>query len=225
MKQKNLIQLGMSSTFCELTEAFESLPKVQTLQTLQAQQKQTPAPLPGKPVQTDTPSPMTGALPSLSGKPDSSEGAGSLDFFPLPGETASTEDWTKAFLLGPSSIPGLTNVSGGSTLWRQQQQQQPLITTSNDTTSPPVSLSSLPSSTLDFQQRFEQLAQQLNSLTKTTPMQNTAELFLFIAIGLLVLLALDSLLRFATLLATATAKKGYKMRGGASSLRRMIRYR
>ena len=223
----------MSSTFCELTEAFESLPKVQTLQTLQTlqtQQKQTPAPLPGKPVQTDTtppsPSPMTGALPSLSGKPDSSEGAGSLDFFPLPGETASTEDWTKAFLLGPSSIPGLTNVSGGSTLWRQQQQ--PLITTSNDTT-PSVSslpsLSSLPSSSLDFQQRFEQLAQQLNSLTKTTPMQNTAELFLFIAIGLLVLLALDSLLRFATLLATATAKKGYKMRGGASSLRRMIRYR
>jgi hypothetical protein len=122
---------------------------------------------------------MTGALPSLAGKPDSSEGGGSLEFFPLPGETASTEDWTKAFLLGPSSIPGLTNVSGGATLWRQQQPQ-PILTTNSVSPSPapaPISTqSSMLMTSADFQQRFEQLAEQLNSLTKTTPMQNTAEL-------------------------------------------------
>jgi hypothetical protein len=58
--------------------------------------------------------------------------------------------------------------------------------------------------------RLDQLTRQLENLTGPAPMQSTAELFLFVAIGLLLLLALDTLLRFAT-----GMNGGKRMRGGA----------
>ncbi len=123
------------------------------------------------------------------------------DMFPIPGETAEPEEWQKAFVLQPSQIPQvlqqqqiqrrsptLTNgaipVDGKPTLWRQipEPAVQPVIA--------PV-----PS---EINKRLDALTRQLESLTTPTPLQSTAELFLFVAIGLLILLAIDSLLRFAS---------------------------
>jgi hypothetical protein len=64
----------------------------------------------------------------------------------------------------------------------------------------------------DVHQRLDALTRQLDSLTSASPMQSTAELFLFIAIGLLFLLAIDTLLRCAT--SVALAAKGH-YRGGS----------
>jgi hypothetical protein len=67
----------------------------------------------------------------------------------------------------------------------------------------------------EVSQRLETLTRQLESLTTPSPMQGTAELFLFVAIGLLLLLAIDTLLRFAVSVASATGATGRKMMGGA----------
>jgi hypothetical protein len=68
----------------------------------------------------------------------------------------------------------------------------------------------------DIQQRLDTLTKQLESLTSVTPMQSTAELFLFIAIGLLFLLAMDTLLRCATSVAISK-NSGSLQRGGGIS--------
>jgi hypothetical protein len=123
-------------------------------------------------------------------------GSGLQDFFPLPGETAAAEEWQKAFMLepsqGPVSVPaplfrpdGSVPVDGKATLWRSQPAVQPV--------QPPVI-----GAPMDIHRRLDQLSRQLESLTIPTPLQNTAELFLFVAIGLLLLLALDTLLRFVS---------------------------
>lgn len=49
----------------------------------------------------------------------------------------------------------------------------------------------------EINRQLENLTRQLESLTTPTPLQGTAELFLFVAIGLLILLAIDTMLRFA----------------------------
>ena len=164
-------------------------------------QTQTQAQQPNQTV-TSIPEPMT----SYSGnslRPDAMKN--DTEYFPLPGETAGNDDWTRAFTLGPSATPYTINVAGGPTLWRQQPVQSIV--------QPPMheARTSLPG---DIQRRLDILTKQLESLTHTTPMQNTAELFLFIAIGLLFLLALDTLLRCATMVAISVSKKIGKQRGG-----------
>ena len=142
------------------------------------------------------PEPM-GAPVSTGAKPEA--GMGVENFFPLPGETAEPEEWAKAFTLEGSNMPlqrpdGSVSVAGKSTLWRNI----PVPSTPGvlRTEQPMVS---------DIHKRLDELSKQLEALT-ATPMQSTAELFLFIAIGLLFLLALDTLLRCAT--TVALAKQG-----------------
>lgn len=141
-------------------------------------------------------------------------GAQLQDFFPLPGETADTEEWTKAFTLEPSANPGIpvprfspVSVNGKSTLWRQIPVPAPAPAEST-----PDRFAAVPS---DIGQRLDTLTRQLESLTGTsTPMQSTAELFLFVAIGLLLLLAIDTLLRFAVSLGSRSGG-GKVATGGA----------
>jgi len=131
----------------------------------------------------------------------------SSDFFPMQGNNAEPEAWQKAFLLGDMSIqvpkPSF-QVDQKPTLWRS-------IPTPTPTPKPMVTeVASTPSSFVEslapdeIGRRLDSLSKQLDSLTFVTPMQNTAELFLFVAIGLLLLLAIDTLLRYATATATAT---------------------
>ncbi len=135
------------------------------------------------------------------------------DFFPLPGETAEPEEWAKAFTLEGSQMPqmirpdGSVPVGGKSTLWRKVPVPSGVSSSSSPTVGTPIthSLTTLPA---DIQSRLDALTKQLDSLTTATPMQSTAELFLFIAIGLLFLLAIDTLLRCAT--SVALAKTGQK---------------
>jgi hypothetical protein len=113
-------------------------------------------------------------------------------------------------MLDPSHIPaakpdGSVTVAGKSTLWR------------NIPTPAAASASAFPS---DIQKRLDALTRQLDSLSVGSPMQSTAELFLFIAIGLLLLLALDTLLRFATTIALTKAKHGGFKVGGFKAGRR-----
>jgi hypothetical protein len=71
--------------------------------------------------------------------------------------------------------------------------------------------------------RLDALTRQLESLTTPAPLQSTAELFLFVAIGLLVLLAIDTLLRFAVRMASGAVRMsgggGGRRFGGGGRLR------
>ena len=133
------------------------------------------------------------------------------DFFPLPGDSADTEEWAKAFTLEPSANPGIpvprfspVSVQGKSNLWRQipvpPAAPMPAETSVTDR------LAAVPS---DIGHRLDVLTRQLDSLTGSgaSPMQTTAELFLFVAIGLLLLLAIDTLLRFAASFARRGASR------------------
>jgi hypothetical protein len=128
------------------------------------------------------------------------------DFFPLPGEPANAEPWSNAFMLEGSQIPAPVN--GKSTLWRKIEK--PVTPVSSV---PPVTTTAAPDS--DVYKRLDMLTKQLEALTQVHPMQSTAELFLFVAIGLIFLLAIDTLLHFATTLAV-----GRRMRGGGRLLNR-----
>jgi hypothetical protein len=140
------------------------------------------------------------------------EGVNMQEFFPLPGETAEPEEWAKAFMLEPSNGPmvprpdGAIAVAGKPTLWRNIPEPVPAAAGAG-----PISqLAPVPS---EINQRLDMLTRQLESLTTPTPLQSTAELFLFVAIGLLVLLFIDTLLRFATTMATRKLMAG-GTRGG-----------
>jgi hypothetical protein len=201
----------MSSEYCSIEEAWSEKKKKTKKET---KENKYTVPTVG------IPEPFVATV-DTSSRPDANEGPG--NFFPLPGETAGDDDWARAFTLGPSAgIPGTVNVAGGPTLWRQQQQSLPLpsIQSASSISSIPSTLSGIP---YDIQQRFDELAKQLDALShsnsfsySSSPMQNTAELFLFVAIGLLLLLAIDTLLRCATMVAIGTMKKqkggfGFKM--------------
>ena len=140
----------------------------------------------------DIPEPMASPIIQTS-KPEATV---SDTFFPLPGETAEPEEWQKAFTLEGSGIPrpdGSVPVAGKPTLWRSA--------------APPAIKESTTISS-DIHQRLDTLSRQLEALTTGSPMQSTAELFLFVAIGLIFLLAIDTLLRCATTIALATTKRG-----------------
>lgn len=144
------------------------------------------------------------------------------DFFPLPGETAEPEEWAKAFTLEGSQMPqmmrpdGSVPVGGKSTLWRKVPVPTGVSPSSSSSViGTPITHSLTTSLPTDIQSRLDALTKQLDSLTTATPMQSTAELFLFIAIGLLFLLAIDTLLRCATSVALAkTGQKGGGFRYG-----------
>jgi len=187
----------MSSAFCSLEEAFSGpvmpLPGSKKKKDRSRKEGFVPGPLSGSPDMTNgVPEPMV-PPPDNASRPESAVAL--HDFFPLPGETAEPEEWAKAFTLEGSSMPP---VAGKSTLWRKVPVPAP---------APVISVGS------DIHQRLDALTHQLESLTTASPMQSTAELFLFIAIGLLLLLAIDTLLRCATSVALATQGRH---RGGRS---------
>jgi hypothetical protein len=137
------------------------------------------------------------------------------DMFPLPGDTGDADEWEKAFTLPGSRAPapsGGVPVDGKSTLWRQIPV--PVV-------APPapvpmggaIEMAAL--APAEVSARLDALTRQLESLTTPAPLQSTAELFLFVAIGLLVLLAIDTLLRFAVRMASGVVR----MSGGARGRR------
>jgi hypothetical protein len=136
-----------------------------------------------------------------------SENATSLaGLFPMPGETGDHEEWEKAFTLEPSKAPTAVSftpisVNGKATMWRDIPEPKVLKTEMT-----------IPYST-EIHERLDKLTRQLEALSHSsiTPMQSTAELFLFVAIGLMFLLALDTLFRFASSMADR------KMMGGGRS--------
>lgn len=179
---------------------------------------------------------LAGPPPSLA--PD--EGAGGVkidDLFPLPGNTGGADEWQRAFMLEGSQVPapqgsradGSVPVEGKSTLWRQVPvppvapfQRGP---GGSGWIAPPVAAAvSATADTLapiptELSQRLDVLTRQLESLTAPTHLQGTAELFLFVAIGLLLLLAIDTLLRFAVSTGSAI------MRGGGRRMRYYGRFK
>jgi hypothetical protein len=219
----------MSSSFCALEEAFTGPALMQPGDKKKKQRSKdrqfeqyVPVALPSQPdpdrpaALAPTPSPMMGApSQAVLARLESTDSAAASQFFPLPGESADSEEWQKAFTLEGSATPGpypqpMANgaipVAGRSTLWRDIPQPAVAAGTALSPMAIPGEISA----------RLDQLTRQLESLTGPAPMQTTAELFLFVAIGLLLLLALDTLLRFAT---SMNAPK--RMRGGGAPLPRM----
>jgi hypothetical protein len=147
------------------------------------------------------PEPMTGSEETKM------TAVGSDTFFPLPGITAKPEEWHAAFTLEPSNVPrvdGSMPVADKPTLWREAAA---------------VSAAPVPSS--DIERRLDLLTKQIEALSTTNPMQSTAELFLFIAIGLLFLLGIDTLLRFSVAMSKgrpSAARMSGGARGGRSGL-------
>lgn len=204
------------SVFCSLEEAFTGPANPGKHKKKRSKEGFVPGALGGSP-DPDRPAEIPPVEPM--GPPTASVGAGHPeaaaalhDFFPLPGETAEPEDWSKAFMLEPSKI---SQVNGKSTLWRNI----PTPVGSSPLSSSPLRSSS----SSDIQNRLDILTKQLESLTQVKPMQNTAELFLFVAVGLLLLLAVDTLLRFATAVALASSGSGPLKGGGRGSHRLLNR--
>lgn len=201
----------MNSVFAPLEEAFQGEVVMQPGEKKKKKSKErqfetfVPTPLQSSP-DTDRPAAIAAIPPPLKGPVQAqvvkleSQGA-THDLFPLPGNTAEPEEWQRAFMLegggagtAPVHVPqryvrpnGAVAVDGHSTLWRQIP-----------TPSVAETVAAVPA---DVTARLDQLTRQLESLTTGTPMQSTAELFLFVAIGLLLLLAVDTLLRFSASLA------------------------
>jgi hypothetical protein len=220
----------MSSSFCNLEEAFTGPVLMQPGGDKKVRKDKSgarskdrqfeqfvPVALPAQPDPdraaplATAPSPMTGApSQAVLSRLESTDSAAAAQFFPLPGDSADSEEWQKAFMLEGSAAPvpapalmanGAIPVDGKSTLWRQIPQPAVAAGTILAPGAIPAEISA----------RLDQLTRQLENLTGPAPMQSTAELFLFVAIGLLLLLALDTLLRFAS-----GAKR---MRGGGGGVR------
>jgi hypothetical protein len=180
---------------------------------------------PDRPAQRPAPANDILSSPASNGRLESF-GPSSSDFFPVQGNNAEPEAWQKAFLLGDMSSqiqkPSF-QVDEKPTLWRSIQK--PVTEIASTTTAFVDTLAPIPD---EIGRRLDSLSRQLESLTSVTPMQNTAELFLFVAIGLLLLLAIDTLLRYATATATATAAPSSPlqvMAGGYGGRGRGHRYR
>lgn len=227
----------MSSVFSDFNSAFEGPPNLPAGKIKRKHRSKgdtsvenfVPGPLSGSP-DPDRPVPPMPPANDVLKSPQGTGGANRLesgvplqDFFPLPGETADPEEWTKAFTLEGSQLPqptaptlqrpdGSIPVAGKSTLWRQipaPAVTQPVAVVAD-------SMAGVPS---EINQRLDLLTRQLDGLVTPTPLQSTAELFLFVAIGLLLLLAIDTLLRFATSLASSRPRarggaRGWRSRGG-----------
>lgn len=138
-------------------------------------------------------------------------------FFPLPGDTATPEAWQKAFMLEPdwtkthslthsSQRPdGTVPVDGQPTLWKHIPSYMPPSSTMQIQTQ--TQQQNVSKNYPDLQKRLDDITQQIEALTIPTHLQSTAELFLFVAIGLVLLLAIDILLKYATVMAIRATKK------------------
>lgn len=183
--------------------------------------KEVPAPLPDVPESSEKidevmHGPPTGPVNRLKAQESDS-------FFPLPGENDS---WEKAFMMDSDFTKTLKkSVAGEPTLWRQipsvpltSQASQPLASLTPQAPVPTSVWS-------DMNKRLDTLTKQLESLTSTANSQSTAELFLFIAIGLLLLLFVDTLMRYAATIKTPGFQTGGFQTGGfqTGGLRRMAR--
>ena len=158
--------------------------------------------------------------------------AANSNFFPLPGTTANSEEWEKAFMLEPTQnamtftqpARTVTQNLGASVGWQNNGWKRPVDGKNTlwraipEAAAPQADYASAPG----LQQRLDDLTKKLDSLTGTsTPMNGTAELFLFVAIGLLLLLAIDTLLRFASSLASKKQTGGARMRMRSGLSRRL----
>jgi len=178
---------------------------------------------PDRPAQRPDPSTsdlLQGPLPPVQGNgrldPHQSPRNGG-ELFPFPGETTEPEEWARAFTLEGSGFPpvksmgGAIPVDGQPTLWRQV----PVPVGSQ-----PVELSR--ESVAEIHRRLDKLTKQLEEMgvaTPWVPSSTNADLFLFVAIGLLFLLAIDTLLRFATARTVVTVKSSGGRKGGRSNWR------
>jgi hypothetical protein len=153
-------------------------------------------------------------------------------FFPLPGDTASIESWQKAFMLEPDwtkthtitepkHLPdGTMSVDGQPTLWKHIPSYTP------PTASVQIKQKAqVPSSYPDLQKRLDEITHQIEALTIPTHLQSTAELFLFVAIGLVLLLAIDILLKYATVMAIRTSVPSMQSMSSVGGFRRMNKLR
>lgn len=204
--------------YCSLEEAFTGpqpppkLPKKKKMK-----EGFVPGPLSGHADPDRMAMPPPPANDVLEGPPASSAPNDAVkldDMFPLPGDTGEPEAWQKAFTLEGSRIPlqpqmrhdGSVAVAGQPTLWRQIPVPAQAAAVEK--------MASFPT---DINQKLESLTRQLETLTTPTPLQGTAELFLFVAIGLLMLLAIDTLLRFAVMIGKGSGAR--KMSGGGWRVR------
>lgn len=190
-------------SYCALDEAFLGPPAgAEVKRHKKVRPKEVPPPLPDVPSSEKVDvmqGPPTGPVNRLKAQESDS-------FFPLPGETDS---WEKAFMMDSDFTKTLKQpVAGEPTLWRQIQPAPPMTPMG----APPQVHASVsqneshtPTVWSDMNKRLDTLTKQLESLTSTTNNQSTAELFLFIAIGLLLLLFVDTLLRYA-----GSIKRGYQ---------------
>jgi len=188
-------------SYCALDEAFLGPPAgVEVKRHKKVRPKEVPPPLPDVPessekIKDDL---MHGAPTGSSTGPVNRLKAQESDsFFPLPGSD-ETDSWEKAFMMDSDFTKTLKQpVAGEPTLWRQIQPAPPLPQPQNQNQGQvhgpvPTNVWS------DMNKRLDTLTKQLESLTSTTNTQSTAELFLFVAIGLLLLLFVDTLMRYAT---------------------------
>lgn len=162
------------------------------------------------------------------------------NFFPLPGETATPDAWQKAFMLEPdwtkshsmSNGSDTVSVDGKPTLWRQiSPVPGPFPVpgpSSAHSSGPAMSMlttgASAPSKAYpDIQRRLDEITQQIEAIAIPTHLQSTAELFLFVAIGLVLLLAIDILLKYATIMALrSTQSQTQSLTGGFKSYPRRL---
>jgi hypothetical protein len=201
----------MSSAFCSLDEAFSAPPPPggkSKKKGLKREEQFVPTVLESTPDTRQPPPELLHGAPPTTAPNTKLEGSGLQDFFPLPGETAEPDEWQKAFTLEPSRVPQALNypipVDNKPTLWRQIPQPVAAnITTDGAPIKQVAPVTGVPA---EFIQRLDALTKQIDALTMPSPFQSTAELFLFVAIGLLILLAIDTLLRFAT--AVVSKKQG-----------------
>ena len=231
----------MSSMFCSLEEAFSG-PEAPVKekdkkkrrhameQTSAAASASTTTGSPSPPSQPNIPPPMGAPPAAITPAGGRLQATDNDAGFPLPGESADGEAWTKAFTLEPSMHAASTlapppwSVQGAPTLWREAAAAFPAFPAT--AVHPPSQIQAAPMN-MDFTQRLDRLTKQLDALTGgSNSMNGTAELFLFVAVGLILLLAIDTLLRFAVHLvggaATGTGKSKVMM-GGRRFLRRMFR--
>ncbi|NCY21026.1 hypothetical protein EBX31_03600 [bacterium] len=215
-------------SFCALEEAFAGPPNPPANGAKKKHRRPKPAlmegfvptPEPDRPMMAAPPPAaeiLKAPVPESGGGRVPADGVQLDDLFPMPGDTGDPDAWEKAFTLEGSKLPGPAPRSDGSipvggqpTLWRQIP-----VPTVVPSAAPVSTLAPIPG---DINTRLDALTRQLEALTAPAPLATTAELFLFVAIGLLVLLAIDTILRFATTMATASAtSRGggrWRWRGG-----------
>lgn len=217
-------------SFCALEEAFAGPPNPPAAKKKHRRPKPAlmegfvPTPDPDRPMMAAPPPAaeiLKAPVPESGGggrMPVPADGVQLDDLFPMPGDTGDPDAWEKAFTLEGSKIPGPARpdgsipVGGQPTLWRQIP-----VPATVPAAAPAYSTSMLAPIPGDINTRLDALTRQLEALTAPAPLATTAELFLFVAIGLLVLLAIDTIMRFAATMATATARGGggrWRWRGG-----------